>query len=157
MTGSGLELAIQMLSDSATVPSEEQLHAWVIAALQHQEVDREITIRIVNQPESQSLNEQYRGQDKPTNVLSFPADLPTGVDHPWLGDLVICAPLIECEATEQGKEIQDHWAHLVIHGVLHLLGHDHQQADEAKEMEALETNILASLGYPDPYVCADDR
>ena len=107
MTGPGVELAVQVLSDSATVPGEEQLHAWVIAALQQQEVDREITIRVVNQPESQSLNAQYRGQDKPTNVLSFPADLPGGVNHPWLGDLVICAPLVECEATEQGKEIQE--------------------------------------------------
>jgi len=157
VTGPGLELAIQLLSDSKTVPGEEQLHAWVVAALQQQEVDREITIRIVNQLESQSLNAQYSGQDKPTNVLSFPADLPTGVDHPWLGDLVICAPLVECEATEQGKEIRDHWAHLVIHGVLHLLGHDHQQADEATKMEALETSILASLGYPNPYVGADER
>ncbi|MCZ6560868.1 MAG: rRNA maturation RNase YbeY [Gammaproteobacteria bacterium] len=139
------------------MPGEKRLRAWVIAALQQQEVDREITIRIVNQPESQSLNAQYRDQDKPTNVLSFPADLPAGVDHPWLGDLVICAPLVECEATEQGKEVQEHWAHLVIHGVLHLLGHDHQQADEAKAMEALETTILASLGYPDPYADAVDR
>jgi probable rRNA maturation factor len=135
VTGPGVELAVQVLSDSATVPDEEQLHAWVVAALQQQEVDREITIRIVNQPESQSLNAQYRGQDKPTNVLSFPADLPT----------------------EQGKEVQEHWAHLVIHGVLHLLGHAHQQADEAKEMEALETAILALLGYPDPYAYADER
>lgn len=157
MNGPGVELAVQILSDSATVPGEERLRAWVIAALQQQEVDREITIRIVNQPESQSLNAQYRDQDKPTNVLSFPADLPAGVDHPWLGDLVICAPLVECEATEQGKEVQEHWAHLVIHGVLHLLGHDHQQADEAKAMEALETTILASLGYPDPYADAVDR
>ncbi len=157
MNGPGVELAVQILSDSATVPGEERLRAWVIAALQQQEVDREITIRIVNQPESQSLNAQYRDQDKPTNVLSFPADLPAGVDHPWLGDLVICAPLVECEATEQGKEVQEHWAHLVIHGVLHLLGHDHQQADEAKAMEALETTILASLGYPNPYADAVDR
>jgi len=157
VNGPGVELAVQILSDSATVPGEERLRAWVIAALQQQEVDREITIRIVNQPESQSLNAQYRDQDKPTNVLSFPADLPAGVDHPWLGDLVICAPLVECEATEQGKEVQEHWAHLVIHGVLHLLGHDHQQADEAKAMEALETTILASLGYPNPYADAVDR
>ena len=151
MPGPGVELAVQVLCDSATVPGEKQLRAWVSAALQRRRGVHEITIRIVGEPESQAMNKKYRGQDRPTNVLSFPIDLPAGVDHPLLGDLLICAPLLEREAAAQGKESQAHWAHLVIHGVLHLLGHDHQQAGEAAEMEALETAILASIGYPDPY------
>ncbi|MCZ6827097.1 MAG: rRNA maturation RNase YbeY [Gammaproteobacteria bacterium] len=151
MSGPGVELAVQVLCDSATIPGDEQFHAWVSAALQRRQGEHEITIRIVDESESQAMNKKYRCRDRPTNVLSFPADLPPGVDHPLLGDLVICAPLLEREATAQGKESQAHWAHLVIHGVLHLLGHDHQQPDEADEMEALETAILASIGYPDPY------
>ena len=151
MPGPGVELAVQVLCDLATVPGEKQLHAWVSAALQRRRGEHEITIRIVGEPESLAMNKKYRSQDRPTNVLSFPADLPGGVDHPLLGDLVICAPLLEREAAAQGKESQAHWAHLVIHGVLHLLGHDHRQADQAAKMEALETAILASIGYPDPY------
>ncbi len=157
MSGPGVELAVQVLCDSATIPGDEQLHAWVSAALQRRQGEHEITIRIVDESESQALNKKYRCRDRPTNVLSFPADLPPGVDHPLLGDLVICAPLLEREATAQGKEPQAHWAHLVIHGVLHLLGHDHQQPDEADEMEALETAILASIGYPDPYEHSGER
>lgn len=157
MSGPGVELAVQVLCDSATIPGDEQLHAWVSAALQRRQGEHEITIRIVDESESQAMNKKYRCRDQPTNVLSFPADLPPGVDHPLLGDLVICAPLLEREATAQGKESQAHWAHLVIHGVLHLLGHDHQQPDEADEMEALETAILASIGYPDPYEHSGER
>ncbi len=151
VSGPAVELALQVHCDSATVPGEAQLHAWVSAALQGRRGDYEITLRIVDEPESQAANKKYRCQNRPTNVLSFPADLPAGVDHPLLGDLLICAPLLEREAAAQGKEPQVHWAHLVIHGVLHLLGHDHRQADEAAKMEALETAILASIGYPDPY------
>ncbi len=151
MSGPGVELAVQILCDCATVPAEKQLHAWVSAALQRRDGAYEITIRIVGELESQAMNKKYRCQDQPTNVLSFPADLPAGVDHPLLGDLLICAPLLEREAAAQGKDSQAHWAHLVIHGVLHLLGHDHRQADQAAKMEALETAILASIGYPDPY------
>ncbi|MCZ6500545.1 MAG: rRNA maturation RNase YbeY [Gammaproteobacteria bacterium] len=157
MSGPGVELAVQVLCDSATIPGDEQFHAWVSAALQRRQGEHEITIRIVDESESQAMNKKYRCRDRPTNVLSFPADLPPGVDHPLLGDLVICAPLLEREATAQGKESQAHWAHLVIHGVLHLLGHDHQQPDEADEMEALETAILASIGYPDPYEHSGER
>ena len=151
MPGPGVELAVQVLCDLATVPGEKQLHAWVSAALQRRRGEHEITIRIVGEPESLAMNKKYRSQDRPTNGLSFPADLPGGVDHPLLGDLVICAPLLEREAAAQGKDSHAHWAHLVIHGVLHLLGHDHQQADETAKMEALETAILASIGYSDPY------
>ena len=151
MSGPGVELAVQVLCDSATVPGERQLHAWVSAALQRRHGEHEITIRIVNESESQAMNKKYRGQDRPTNVLSFPADLPAGVDHPLLGDLVICAPVLEREAEVQGKDSQAHCAHLIVHGALHLLGHNHQHPDAADKMEALETAILASIGYPDPY------
>ena len=153
----GVELAVQVLCDSASVPGEKLLHTWVSAALQRRQGEHEITIRIVSESESQAMNKKYRCQDRPTNVLSFPADLPAGVDHPLLGDLVICAPVLEREAVAQGKDSQAHWAHLVIHGVLHLLGHDHQQADDADKMEALETAILDSIGYPDPYAHAGNR
>jgi probable rRNA maturation factor len=106
---------------------------------------------LVDEPESRALNERYRGKDRPTNVLSFPAELPEELDIPLLGDIVICAPLVAEEASSQGKPVEAHWAHLVVHGVLHLLGHDHQLESEAREMEALEVELLASLGFPNPY------
>ena len=146
----GLEIAIQIQCPSVSVPGERDFHGWVAAALQEKHCAREITIRVVDEAESRTLNKRYRGRDAPTNVLSFPADLPAAVDHPLLGDLVICAPLLESEAREQGKDLQAHWAHLVVHGVLHLLGHDHQQTGEAEIMEAREVEILASLGFPGP-------
>jgi probable rRNA maturation factor len=110
-----------------------------------------LTLRLVDRDESRALNLRYRGQDKPTNVLSFPAGLPCGLDLPLLGDIVICAPLVGEEAEKQHKSLQSHWAHLVIHGVLHLLGHDHQDEKEAVDMEAIEVDLLASLGFSDPY------
>ncbi|MEJ2535041.1 MAG: rRNA maturation RNase YbeY [Gammaproteobacteria bacterium] len=114
-----------------------------------------LALRIVDAPESETLNRRYRGKEGPTNVLSFPAHLPESIvselpERP-LGDLVICAPLVASEAAEQGKRLDDHWAHLCVHGVLHLLGHDHEDAEEAAAMEALETTILGELGVPDPY------
>jgi probable rRNA maturation factor len=113
----------------------------------------EQTIRIVDEAESRLLNREYRGRDKPTNVLSFPAELPPGLlDYQCLGDLVICAPVVEREALEQGKRAQAHWAHLVVHGMLHLQGMDHQTETEAAEMEALEIEILHTLGHTNPYL-----
>ena len=108
-------------------------------------------MRLVGREESRQLNGQYRGIDKPTNVLSFPADLPGDIGIPLLGDLVICAPLVESEALEQGKAVLDHWAHLTVHGILHLLGYDHQDDSGAREMESLEIRLLQELGVPDPY------
>jgi probable rRNA maturation factor len=113
----------------------------------------EITLRLVDEPESQALNRAYRGIDRPTNVLSFSYDPPPGSDA-LVGDLVICAPVVAREATAQGKAPEAHWAHLVVHGTLHLLGHDHQNDEEAREMESLEVQILAELGFPDPYALA---
>ena len=111
----------------------------------------ELSIRIVDIAEGRALNRDYRGKDYATNVLSFPAELPPGVSLPLIGDLAICAPVVAREAAEQGKDPRDHWAHMTVHGVLHLLGYDHIQDSEAEAMEALETRILAGLGIADPY------
>jgi probable rRNA maturation factor len=111
----------------------------------------EVAIRIVGIDEGRALNRDYRHKDYPTNVLSFPAELPPGVDLPLIGDLAICAPVVEREAAEQHKRPRDHWAHLTVHGTLHLLGYDHLVDTEAEAMEALETRILAGLGIADPY------
>ena len=111
----------------------------------------ELAIRIVGLDEGRALNRDYRGKDYATNVLSFPAELPPGIALPLIGDLAICAPVVLREAAEQAKRPRDHWAHLTVHGVLHLLGHDHIDDGEAQAMETLETRILAGLGIADPY------
>lgn len=148
-----LTLDVQHASstDEPSLPSDDQLHSWALAALRNSMPEAELSIRIVNEDESQSLNLQYRGKDKPTNVLSFPCELPESVELPLLGDLVICAQVVEREAEQQGKKLFAHWAHMVVHGTLHLLGYDHIEDGEAEEMEALETQIMADLGYPNPY------
>ena len=135
------------------IPASASFRRWVEAALKGAKRRKasEVSIRIVEADEGQALNLQYRGRDYATNVLSFPADLPPGIDLPLLGDLVICAPVVTREAAEQGKRPTDHWAHLTVHGTLHLLGFDHMEDAEAEEMEALETRILAGLGIADPY------
>ena len=145
-----IELDLQLTGDWPGLPTAEDLETWVVAALADRE-DAELTVRIVGRRESRELNRSYRGKDAETNVLSFPAELPEGIDLPLLGDIVICAPLVADEASAQGKPLRNHWAHLAVHGVLHLLGYDHQDDDEAEEMEALETSLLGSLGIPDPY------
>lgn len=134
------------------LPSEEQLTQWVSAALNNKMDQAELSIRIVDAEESQQLNAEYRGKNKPTNVLSFPFEVPDGIELDLLGDLVICAEVVSREAEEQKKPLFNHWTHMVVHGVLHLLGFDHINDDEAEEMEALETEILASLSIPDPYL-----
>lgn len=111
----------------------------------------EISLRIVDAIEGQLLNQQYRQRDYATNVLSFPVELPAGVKLPLLGDLVICAPVVAREAHEQGKPLRDHYAHMTIHGTLHLLGYDHENDHDAERMEALERRILAALHIRDPY------
>jgi probable rRNA maturation factor len=116
-----------------------------------QQQDFEVTLRIVDTIESRQLNADYREKDKPTNVLSFSFDAPEHIDMSFLGDLVVCAAVVEQEATEQNKQVIDHWAHLCIHGLLHLLGYDHIQENEAQEMEGIETAILAKLNIDDPY------
>lgn len=137
------------------VPGENEIARWVAAALRFHSGERgalpEITLRIVDWQESADLNRQWRQKEGPTNILSFPYENPPGADVPSLGDMVICAPLVHEEARAQNKTEQAHWAHLVVHGTLHLLGHDHQTEADAERMENLETQIMAELGYPDPY------
>ena len=137
------------------VPSSASFRKWVTAALADRDAPAEMAIRIVGADEGRKLNRTYRGKGYATNVLSFPAELPEGlpedVELPLLGDLVICAEVVAREAAEQGKRPADHWAHLVVHGTLHLLGWDHEADDEAEAMEAREREILAGLGIADPY------
>ncbi|WP_044410943.1 rRNA maturation RNase YbeY [Thiomicrospira microaerophila] len=138
--------------------TEQRAQAWLSAALEPDVLsqDVELTLRIVDLEEGQQLNRDYRGMDKPTNVLSFEFDMPPGVelddDEPlYLGDLVVCAPVVEREAHEQGKPLIAHWAHMLVHGCLHLQGFDHLDDDEAEEMESLEIQIMQSLGFDNPY------
>jgi probable rRNA maturation factor len=150
---------VQVASKAANIPDHGLISTWVSTVLHHLASNSasfdsnyaEISIRIVDHAESQTLNRDYRQKDKPTNVLSFPADLPDFVETPLLGDLVICAPIVSTEATEQGKTLNAHWAHMVTHGTLHLMGYDHVDDSEAEEMEALEVQLLNSLGFPSPY------
>ena len=141
----------------AGLPAAMSFRKWVAAALESRILEADLAIRIVGTKEGRALNRHYRGKDYATNVLSFPADvaegvkLPKGVRMPLLGDIVLCAPVVAREAKEQKKPLGDHYAHLTVHGVLHLLGWDHQDAREADCMEALEREILAGLGVDDPY------
>ncbi|MGY6563651.1 MULTISPECIES: rRNA maturation RNase YbeY [Halomonadaceae] len=135
------------------LPAQAALENWVAAVLARfpGETRHEVTVRFVDADEGQALNRDYRGRDKPTNVLSFPFDGPPGIALPLLGDLVLCHPVVEREAAEQSKRLEHHYAHLVVHGMLHLLGHDHLEDEEAEAMEQLERDILADLGIADPY------
>ena len=146
-----LEIEVQVASEARDLPGEDEFRRWAGAALDGRREAAELAIRIVDEREGRELNKAYRQRDYATNVLSFPAELPEGLDLPLLGDLVICAPVVAREAAEQGKSAAAHWAHLTVHGCLHLLGFDHEADSEAEAMEALETEILARLGYPDPY------
>ena len=146
-----VELDVQyVVTDQKLLPGHEQLSLWANKALQG-DSSAHIGIRIVDENESQNLNHQYRGKNKPTNVLSFPMELPEDIEESILGDLVICAPLVKAEAVEQNKSSEEHWAHMVIHGTLHLLGYDHIDDAEAEVMEGLEIALLGALGYADPY------
>ena len=145
-----LTLDLQRVSRART-PTDARFRRWARAGLEGRRDAAELSIRIVTASESRRLNRHYRGQDKPTNVLSFPCSAPAGLKLAPLGDLVICATVVAREAKEQDKPAEAHWAHMTVHGVLHLLGYDHEKNSAAKGMEALETKILAQLGYPDPY------
>ncbi|MFW6346543.1 MAG: rRNA maturation RNase YbeY [Halomonas sp.] len=148
----------QVVTLAEGVPSQAELEAWVGAVLSRHAVDpdSELSVRLVDTEESRALNREYRGKDRATNVLSFPFENPPGVSLPLLGDLVICHPVVVAEATEQDKALADHYAHMVVHGTLHLLGHDHLEDDEAEAMEALEREILHGLGIADPYRTVPD-
>lgn len=142
------QILIQRRVPAAGLPSSAALRRWAEATLGR--IAGDLTIRIVDEPESQELNRRYRGKDKPTNVLSFPYDGDM-LDVPVLGDLVICAPVVQREAHEQHKDVRAHWAHMVVHGCLHLLGYDHENDRDAEVMETREREILAGWGFPDPY------
>lgn len=150
-----LDIAVGYAVPRKGVPAAASFRRWAQAALQGRIRQADVAIRVVDTAEGQALNRHYRGKDYATNVLSFPADLPEGlppgVRLPLLGDLVICAPVVEREAREQGKPLNAHYAHLTVHGVLHLLGWDHDNDVEAEAMEQLEREILAGLGVDDPY------
>ncbi|GAB2660957.1 rRNA maturation RNase YbeY [Arenimonas aestuarii] len=133
------------------LPAAVSFRRWAEAAAKGRIRRGDLAIRVVDTKEGRALNRHYRGKDYATNVLSFPVDLPEGVDLPLLGDLVICAPVVAREAKEQGKPLAAHYAHLTVHGVLHLLGLDHDDEREAEAMELLEREILAGLGIADPY------
>ena len=152
MNKSNITIDLQNELNLAAVPDVVLLRRWVNAALQQAYSDLEQTIRIVDEDESQALNRAYRSKDHPTNVLSFPAEASEYIDYDNLGDLVICAPIIEREAQQQGKSVAAHWAHMVVHGMLHLQGYDHLDDEQAAQMESLEIEILATLGHTNPYL-----
>lgn len=169
---SELQIEVQIACADSDVPSAAQLTDWATRALLAVSAlsadsattaetvkvahDTALTIRVVDEAESQALNNEYRGKDKPTNVLSFPFEMPEGLPvgalPPMLGDLAICAAVVQREAQQQLKDADAHWAHMIIHGVLHLLGYDHIDDDDAEIMEALEIELLAGLGYTNPYI-----
>ena len=144
-----LQLACE---NNSGLPEESQFQAWLNAVIPQFQEESEVTIRLVDEAESHDLNLTYRGKDKPTNVLSFPFEAPPGIEMPLLGDLIICRQVVEQEARDQGKPLDAHWAHMVVHGSLHLLGYYNMEADVDEEMESLETEIMLALGYEDPYI-----
>ena len=155
LVASSVSVDVQIASESTSVPDPTEIESWLcdVIARTAKGDNIEISVRIVDENESREFNSRFRAEDKATNVLSFPADtagLPTELPV-MLGDVVICGPVVEREATEQGKDVADHWAHMLVHGALHLLGYDHESHADAEIMEALEKEILASRGIDDPY------
>ena len=150
-----INLDYQNATTVKQIPSREQCLVWLEQVLPEFQGESELTVRIVDEAESQSLNHQYRGKDYPTNVLSFPFDVPLHVteemEFPLLGDLIICAQVVNREAEEQNKTQDAHWAHMLLHGCLHLLGYDHIEDVEAEQMEAIEIEFLQKMGFPNPY------
>ena len=142
---------VQIATRAGGVPGSADLVHWAESALDDADPEPDLTLRIVGRPEGHRLNQQFRNIDRPTNVLSFPFESPPGVELPLLGDVVICAPVVSREAKQQGKPIGAHYAHLVVHGVLHLRGYDHDNEADAERMESIEVALLHRLGFPDPY------
>lgn len=157
-----INLDFQAEFEADNLPDFDQLNLWAQAALKDLKEHADLSVVIVGPEESQALNLEFRAKDKPTNVLSFPFEMPEeliGLDDDManlLGDLIICAPVVEREAKEQNKPLEHHWAHMVVHGCLHLLGYDHIKDDEADIMENLERTILQRLDIPDPYLITDE-
>ena len=143
---------LQIMAENAYIPGNKQLKQWLKYISQALEIKpKNITVRVVETAESEALNHQFRGKKTPTNVLSFPADLPEVAKEDYLGDIIICAAVVEQEAIAQNKPIDSHWAHMLVHGVLHLQGYDHITEQQAEEMEGLEIKLLASLDIANPY------
>jgi len=143
LSSAKLSFAVQYASEAANIPTRAQFRRWAKAALLG---DVSLTLRVVDEAEGRELNKAYRGKDYATNVLTFVLD-----DEPLYGDIIVCAPVVEREAREQRKELLAHYAHMTIHALLHLQGYDHENDDDAAEMEALETKLMLKLRYPDPY------
>ena len=150
---SDTQIDVQYAVSADGIPGAELIRQWVAQALPADRAAAELTVRIVDEAEITALNRQYRGKDGPTNVLSFPYEQIPGMAAALLGDVVICAPVVASESVAQDKPLEAHWAHMVIHGILHLLGYDHHKDDEASRMETTETRLLAELGYASPYEC----
>ena len=149
-----LDLIIQMQQNEFKIPAEDKLQSWAAAALQTND-NVQVTLRVVDAKESQGLNKEFRDKDKPTNVLSFPMELPVEfvktLEINMLGDLVVCAEVVDKEYHQQNKSLDSHWAHMLVHGMLHLQGYDHIDETDAEDMEQLEIKILTQLGFNDPY------
>lgn len=146
-----IDLCVQYAVAAQDLPQEPAFRCWVFSVLADRRATAELTIRVVGSDESSELNHRFRGKRGPTNVLSFPFEQSPDLELPLLGDIVLCAPLVVAEARRQGKSTEAHWAHLTVHGTLHLLGYDHQTVEQAAVMEGLEVAILGRLGYADPY------
>ncbi len=144
-------IELQLACPLPTVPTPHEIESWVANVTRALELTGDVCVRVIDEQESRALNLRYRDHDDPTNVLSFPVKLPPGVETVVLGDLAICAPVVEREAREQRKEPKAHWAHMVVHGMLHLAGYDHEMASDAAAMEALEIELLSAMGFSDPY------
>ena len=148
-----MNINLDVQREVKALPKDEELLTWLKETLSfEQHGDTELTIRFVNEKESAELNEQYRHKKGSTNILSFPFEKPDEIELALLGDLVICSDVVKQQAKEQGKKELAHWAHMVVHGTLHLLGYDHLTYAEAEEMENKEIKILSQLGYTDPYL-----
>lgn len=156
MNNSKITIDLQNELNFTDIPSLDLFRRWVGQSLQQAYADLEQSIRIVDEAESRQLNLAYRAKDKPTNVLSFPAEANEFIDYDHLGDLVICAPVVAAEAAAQGKSLDEHWAHMVIHGMLHLQGYDHIEESDAAQMESFEIEILAALGHTNPYLSKNE-
>ena len=142
---------VQVASSLNGIPKESEFEGWALAAMGALDTNAQLCVRIVDEAEGTALNETYRGRSGPTNVLSFSFDATQCTEPPLLGDVIICAPIVESEAQTQSKSTTAHYAHMVVHGTLHLLGHDHETESEAALMEALECDIITDLGFADPY------
>ena len=147
------EIIVQRAISDKSCPTTTKLKRWVLHVLKNKIPSSEVTLRIVDKKEIMELNSTYRKKNKPTNVLSFPFDMPEGCENelPILGDILLCAAVIDEEAKAQGKTLESHWAHMVVHGTLHLLGYDHEKETDAAVMEAEEIKLLNELGFENPY------